>query len=317
MARVVLLRVCPSLHPLQILLCAAFCAPEAVDSGLLPVARDQRMLVPVGALRRMLLVIACLGHIQQRPGSDLPQLRVGVLHWLTSPGLPAVGVLEVTSHLIWTHQTTDDPCQLLGPRSPLSVRHAYTLPTRSRRTARRQAHRRIVVQALRHSAATREQVDVAVTTFVGCFGRLWRVPWENGYNEVFWSLAVNGVRAAGACQRYFPAPCPCGVVGSGAHGDCEQKRQHAFWKCAITQAVRTQVQRGLGGALLQQWHLWLVDPPPSVCEMVWRVVVLAAIWAMEQGREPLWSLVHTPPRQGSAVQQAVSKSFHFLLVCLA
>jgi hypothetical protein len=35
----VLLRVCPSLHPLQTLLCAAFCTPEAVVSGLLPVTR--------------------------------------------------------------------------------------------------------------------------------------------------------------------------------------------------------------------------------------------------------------------------------------
>jgi hypothetical protein len=32
-----------------------------------------------------------------------------------------------------------------------------------------------------------------------------------------------------------------GVVGSGAHGDCERMRQHAFWECAITQAVHTQV----------------------------------------------------------------------------
>jgi hypothetical protein len=146
MARVVLLHVCPSLHPLQTLLCAAFCAPQAVVSGLLPGARDQRMLVPVGALRRMLLAIACLGHVQQRPGSDLPQLRAGVLHRLPSPGLPAVEVFEVTSHLVWTHQTTDDPRQLLGPRSPLSVSHAYTLLNRSRRTACRQAHRRFVVQ---------------------------------------------------------------------------------------------------------------------------------------------------------------------------
>jgi hypothetical protein len=125
MAQVVLLRVCPSLNPLQTLLCAAFCAPQAVVSGLLPVARDQRMLVP--ALQRMLLAIACLGHIQQCPGSDLPQLRAGVLHFITSPGLPAVEVFEVTSHLVWTHQTTDEPRQLLGPRSPISVRHAYTL----------------------------------------------------------------------------------------------------------------------------------------------------------------------------------------------
>jgi hypothetical protein len=50
MARVVLLRICPSLHPLQTLLCAAFCAPEAVVSGLRPCEHDQRMLIPVGAL---------------------------------------------------------------------------------------------------------------------------------------------------------------------------------------------------------------------------------------------------------------------------
>jgi hypothetical protein len=77
MARVVLLRVCPSLHPMQTLLCAAFCAFEAVFSGLLPILRDQHKLVPVGALRHMLLAIACLGHVQQHPESDLPQLREG------------------------------------------------------------------------------------------------------------------------------------------------------------------------------------------------------------------------------------------------
>jgi hypothetical protein len=125
-----------------------------------------------------------------------------------------------------------DPRQLLGPCSPLSVRLAYALLTRSRWTARRQAHRWFV-QALRHSAATREQVDAAVTTFVSCFGRLWRVPWENGYKEVFRRLAVNGLRAAGACQRFFSAPCPCDVVGSGAHGDGERLRQHALLKLSV------------------------------------------------------------------------------------
>jgi hypothetical protein len=132
MARVVLIRLCPSLHPLQTLLCAAFCAPEAVVAGILPVAHDQRMLVPVSALRRMLLAIACLGHLQQRPGSDLPQLRAGVLQWFTSPGLPAVEVLEVTSHLVWTHQTTDDPRQLQGPRSSLCsprLHSPHSIPT--------------------------------------------------------------------------------------------------------------------------------------------------------------------------------------------
>jgi hypothetical protein len=33
------------------------------------------------------------------------------------------------------------------------------------------------------------------------------------------------------------------------------------------------------------------SPALSVCEMIWRVVLLAAIWAMEQGRKRLWSLI--------------------------
>jgi hypothetical protein len=41
--------------------------------------------------------------------------------------------------------------------------------------------------------------------------------------------------------------------------------------------------------MLQQWYLRLIDPLPSICEMVWWIVVLDAIWAMEQGRKRRWS----------------------------
>jgi hypothetical protein len=50
-------------------------------------------------------------------------------------------VFEVTSNLALTRQAYIDPRQLLGPRSPLFVRHAYNLFTRSRRSARHQARR--------------------------------------------------------------------------------------------------------------------------------------------------------------------------------
>jgi hypothetical protein len=69
--------------------CKPCCVPHSAPLKLFLEAHNQRMLVSVGALRRMLLAIACLGHLQQRPGSNLPQLRAGVLQWLTSPGLPA------------------------------------------------------------------------------------------------------------------------------------------------------------------------------------------------------------------------------------
>jgi hypothetical protein len=51
----------------------------------------------------------------------------------------------------------------------------------TRQAVRHQVPRQFVVQALRHSAATRDQVDTADATFIGCFIRLWRVPWKNGY----------------------------------------------------------------------------------------------------------------------------------------
>jgi hypothetical protein len=51
--------------------------------------------------------------------------------------------------------------------------------------------------------------------------------------------------------------------------------------------------------------------------VVWRVVVLAFMCVMEQGRPILWSLACAPPRQGSAVRGGGhAKRFHLLLVCL-
>jgi hypothetical protein len=184
-------------------------------------------------------------------------LHAGVLHWFTSPGLPAVKIFEVTSHLVWTHQTTDDPRQLLGPGSSLSVR---SIPMYGPPSGPSPDCCPSTTTQCSHTGAGR----------CGCHHLrrlLWPVvalPWEKVYKEVFWRLSVNDMRAAGLSQLYFSAPCPFGVVGSGAQGDGEWLRQHAFWECAIAQAVRAQVQRGLGGALLQQRHLWLVFPPSFV-----------------------------------------------------
>jgi hypothetical protein len=120
---------------------------------------------------------------------------------------------------------------------------------------------------------------------------------------------ITSFRDPFATSKLFLSPMPLWCCGFRCPGRLRTVAAECFLGvCVIAQAVRTQVQRGLGGALLQQWHLWLVDPPPSVCEIVWRVAVLAAIWAAEQGRKRLWSSVHTPPRQGYAVQQAISKA---------
>jgi hypothetical protein len=139
MARVVLLCNCPALRPLQ-----HNSTHEAGVPGLLPVAREQCMPVPAGALRCMLLSIACLGHLQQHPGQGLPHLRgVGVVACVmrhpcprrlqgdVAPGkdTPDHKWQSPMSHLVRTHQTTNGSHQLLGPRSPLSACLANALLT--------------------------------------------------------------------------------------------------------------------------------------------------------------------------------------------
>jgi hypothetical protein len=176
MTRVVLLRVCPSLHPLQTLLCDALCTPDAATCELVYVARDRLLLVSVGALRRIWLAIACVGHTQQRTGSDLPQLRAGVLKWLTS-GLPAVEAFEVTLHLVWTHHTMDDSTVLRSSIPPLCSSRLHSPHSILTDETASESWPDCCVQALRrHRAGSWDQEEAAMTTFVTCFGRLWRVP---------------------------------------------------------------------------------------------------------------------------------------------
>jgi hypothetical protein len=140
--------------------CKPCCVPHSaplkllvLGSSFLPVSSVcSSQLVPYGAC---CLPLRAWDSYNSALGRTCHSCGRGV-DWLTPHGLPAVEVFEVTSHLVRTYQTTDDPGRLLGPRSSVSVCHASTLLTRYGQTARRQAHRRFVVQALRHSAATRD-----------------------------------------------------------------------------------------------------------------------------------------------------------------
>jgi hypothetical protein len=66
-------------------------------------------------------------------------------------------------------------------------------------------------------------------------------------------------------------------------------RTHAFWDCPVAQAVVQQLQRGLGGQLVQRHHVWLVTPPSRAVQLVvWQIACLAALEAMDAGRRLLW-----------------------------
>jgi hypothetical protein len=140
-----------------------FYTPEAVVSGLFPIAPYHHQLVPAGALRCMLLAIACLEEIQQRPGSDLPQLCAVMgqrLMVLTSPDFPAS---EVFGRRCSRRLMTLTNCWVLYPHFRSARLHSrHSVPADGAPSGK---PRQFVGVFLLHSAAIQDQVHVAVTTF--------------------------------------------------------------------------------------------------------------------------------------------------------
>jgi hypothetical protein len=64
---------------------------------------------------------------------------------------------------------------------------------------------------------------------------------------------------------------------------------HAFWDCPVARAVRDVLQAGLSGLSVERRHVWLLESPsPAVNALLWRVVALCALNAVEEGRRALW-----------------------------
>jgi hypothetical protein len=100
LAEVVLRRVCPSLHPAQSLLLAAFSLPDHVCQGYLTGVSAQRLQLPVGPLRRMGMALQSLGVVHSHPRAErCPPCTV--LEWLQRPALPQEEVGAVLQGLVW------------------------------------------------------------------------------------------------------------------------------------------------------------------------------------------------------------------------
>jgi hypothetical protein len=112
--------------------------------------------------------------------------------------------------------------------------------------------------------------------------------------------ATNHVRFTFGAPVSVPARCT-GTIGT-------------LW-CATL--IQRETQHGFGGALIQQRHMWFVDPRPAVPETVWQIVVLSAMWAMEQSMKRLWASVPVPNQVGVCITAGRSTRFDLALVCLA
>ena len=65
-------------------------------------------------------------------------------------------------------------------------------------------------------------------------------------------------------------------------------RAHHFWGCVVAEALR-DVLREHGGVDFARHHLWLAQAPAGLMQAVWDIVCLAAVAAMEYGRQRLYA----------------------------
>jgi hypothetical protein len=124
--------------------------------------------------------------------------------------------------------------------------------------------------------------------------QLWKVKWDNKFKEVYWRLVLNGLPTA---ERMHLQECRC-VCGPAVGGQ-PPGRLHHFWECPVAQSVVHVLQQQLAA-----WHAHALQPHHVLCMIcpccagvpgdpspartlhkgVWRVVCLAAINAMDEGR---------------------------------
>jgi hypothetical protein len=145
--------------------------------------------------------------------------------------------------------------------------------------ARGQLHAAFVAEALPALAPEAERLAAVAALVGGTLPRLWGIRWENAQKEVLWRLAVDGVPMPGNSHMHGSAPRACACGGHVA----PSPRMHHFWDCPVAQAVVAAVSAAAGVAVPRA-TLWLVLCPDGLCPVVWDVVCLAALSAMERGR---------------------------------
>lgn len=179
------------------------------------------------------------------------------------------------------------------PLSRLTVKFATALQLHPLRLERRAYIDAFVAEC----GGPAEQVHVQargvwVNGVFSALRQLWQLKWDNHFKEVYWRLVLNGL----ATSARLHLSQPCGVCGCapGLHEPGVGRRHH-FWDCPVAQAVVAALQQQLPSAWchepLQPHHVLFmhrpagVSPATTVHKHVWRVVCLAAVCAMDEGRK--------------------------------
>lgn len=118
--------------------------------------------------------------------------------------------------------------------------------------------------------------------------RLWKLPWDNSYKEVYWKLLLDGLATSLRLHK-AQQTCVCGALCPG--------RYHHFWQCPVAQAVVDAIIAEIppswvhvtpGVPVVTIANVWFMETPRAgvhkVHQGIWSVVCLAAIVAMDMGR---------------------------------
>lgn len=123
----------------------------------------------------------------------------------------------------------------------------------------------------------------------GVLSRWWKLKVSNKYKEAAWRLTLNAFPTAQRMHLHTTCPA-CDVMGPGF--------EHLFWACPVADTVRKEIERQLqvrsilpAVARLSCASVWLGTlPSPRIDRLVWDLVCLAAMHAMDVGRRTAWAV---------------------------
>jgi hypothetical protein len=185
----------------------------------------------------------------------------------------------------------------------LTVRFATSLQLEASRTDVLAKHHAFLADAYAPAAPP----PPAAAAFAATLRRAWQLPWEPRHKEPLWRLALNGFAAFPLHSRALasgqpPPVCPCGAAMLAG------PRRHHFWDCPLAAALRAHLELAVAPARISRASLWLLRPPHGVAPPVWDVVCMAALAALELGRQQLYGNRVGPGAAASAAAGQVATS---------
>eukprot|EP00775_Hariotina_reticulata_P015378 gene15378-biopygen16628 len=121
--------------------------------------------------------------------------------------------------------------------------------------------------------------------------RWWDVRVANNYKEAAWKLPLNAFPTAARMQLHSNHCVACGVLAPDV--------SHHFWSCPVAVSVRREIEQQLvafailpAGANLTSAQIWLGCTPSEdrLHSLIWDMVCIAAVHAMDRGRATAWAV---------------------------